>query len=208
MIQVRSSTFETNSSSAHSLVIGKKYAGRYTPEEALREIGIDDDGFWRPERWWDEDPFYFGRAPFQILQTFTEKLRYVYAHTPVRHHPPTPGNKWGRYSYRFYVISDKLKKFLPGYAGISFVNYWSHRRFSHGNIGTDDHMLWDWLKEANVTLEEFLLNKNIMVIVDGDEYCIWSDLKRKGIVSDGIAAEYPAKQWWEEDPWLEEDTTV
>lgn len=47
-----------------------------------------------------------------------------------------------------------------------------------------------------------------MVIVDGDEYCIWSDLKRKGIVSDGIAAEYPAKQWWEEDPWLEEDTTA
>jgi hypothetical protein len=57
----------------------------------------------------------------------------------------------------------------------------TYRRYY--TIGTDDSMLGSWLKQANIDLVEFLTNKNIIVICDGDEYCIWSDMKNMGLVN-------------------------
>ena len=42
MIQIRDNTFETNSSSSHSLII-TDFDGKYTPEEMMRGIYLWDD---------------------------------------------------------------------------------------------------------------------------------------------------------------------
>ena len=39
-----------------------------------------------------------------------------------------------------------------------------------------------WLKYYNISLEEFLTNKKYIVVVDGDEYCVWSNIKDSGLV--------------------------
>lgn len=49
-----------------------------------------------------------------------------------------------------------------------------------GNV--DEDILSGFLKEENITLEDFLLNKKYIVIQDGDEYCIWNKLKETGLV--------------------------
>lgn len=187
MFQVRNNCFETNSSSCHSLVITNKDNGRYTPEEALKELDWETrDGYWEP---WGK--LYFGRHPFQVLSTFEEKLRYVYAHTPFRCRP-SKKHRWNNYSAMYWVINNKIKKFLPGYKGIKV------RRKTR--IGTDDYCLWGWLKKADITLEEFLMNKNIIVICDGDEYCVWTGMKKLGLVNkNNIKMSIPEREWWEND---------
>ena len=57
-------------------------------------------------------------------------------------------------------------------------------KFEDSIIGTDDNCLKGWLKKLNISLIEFLTNKNIAVICDGDEYCIWEDMKKIGLVKE------------------------
>lgn len=58
-----------------------------------------------------------------------------------------------------------------------------------GNV--DEDILSGFLKDENITLEEFLVNKKYIVIQDGDEYCIWNKLKETGLVDfDNIDHEY------------------
>ena len=62
MFQIRGNTFETNSSSSHSLIITKGDSGHYTPEEAYSELyWMEEDGTWSPS----SDDMYFGRSPFK-----------------------------------------------------------------------------------------------------------------------------------------------
>ena len=51
---------------------------------------------------------------------------------------------------------------------------------------------------------EFLTNKNIIVICDGDEYQIWSDMKKLGILNTDNFTTIPEKEWWEEG-WADEE---
>ncbi len=68
-------------------------------------------------------------------------------------------------------------------------------------------MLPKWLKDADISLIEFLTNKNIIVICDGDEYCIWTDLKKLGLINmDNIKLSITEKEWWEDVyEWGDED---
>jgi hypothetical protein len=179
MIQLRRGTFETNSSSSHSLVVTKGVNGHYSPEEAYQELNWDmydengkpwphDEGIWMPSR-----DMYFGRAPFRILMTFEEKLRYAYACAPIRERR---SRRHGyTYSREYYKVTNVLKKFIPKIKGVKFKTKY---------IGTDDCCLGHWLKELDISLIEFLTNKNIVVICDGDEYCIWEDMKKVGLVKE------------------------
>ena len=85
--QVRKGCFETNSSSAHSLIITKKNSNvRMTQEEIRHEFYLNED--WYKERHknneeeivkidpWDNE---FGRSPFNVLVTFIDKLAYAIA---------------------------------------------------------------------------------------------------------------------------------
>ena len=62
-------------------------------------------------------------------------------------------------------------------------------------IGTIDHqssgLLTNFLKEKNVSLKEFLTNKKYAIIVTGDEYSTWPDMKNSGLIDkDFIIEEY------------------
>lgn len=79
--QIRRCTFETNSSSQHSVCIMKN-GGTYTPEEILdgfyfykdRDTG-EENCVWEP---W-ENQLQFGRSPFSAFGTFRKKWLYACA---------------------------------------------------------------------------------------------------------------------------------
>lgn len=60
----------------------------------------------------------------------------------------------------------------------------------------DENILIRFLEKENITLEEFLLNKKYVIVVDGDEYCIWKDFKNTGLIDLGmIEREYPKEEY-------------
>ena len=63
------------------------------------------------------------------------------------------------------------------------------------NIGTIDHqsagMLTGFLTSHGITLEEFLTNKKYIVIIDGDEYFTWLEMKNNCLINKSdIVEEY------------------
>ena len=124
---------------------------------------------------------YFGRSPFKVLTTFRDKLLYAYANAPVKRRM----NKQGRvyYYHNYTKITNTVKKLLPEFNGVRWEG--------NSRPDCDDHPLFGWLKMWNMSLEEYLMNKNVIVICDGDEYCIWESLKERGITNGCIAKELP-----------------
>ena len=181
-IKIRKGVFETNSSSMHSLVV-KKENEYYTQEEITREIYLDDNGAWEI---WGDDDLCFGRYPFQCLGDFSKKVKYAIA------------SLCGYRNNAKKIFDDIVKLvheicpactdiiILPteySYEDDDDVTYYGH---------VDEDILSSFLEEENITLKEFLINKKYIVIVDGDEYCIYSDMKRYGMINtDNIAREYP-----------------
>lgn len=59
------------------------------------------------------------------------------------------------------------------------------------------YLLESFLKQTGISLEEFITNKRYIVIIDGDEYCYFSELKRIGLIDlDNIVAEYKGGDDW------------
>ena len=164
MIQIRKGIFETNSSSMHSLVIKNNDAFAedeniyYTQEEINNEIGWNISENKKVYNIKNED-LYFGRSPFRILDTFRDKMHYAFANgfTPEE-------------------ICPIVNKFIPEVESFNLPEY----------MGTDDYLLECWLEKAEISLEEFLINKKYIVICDGDEYCLWDTLKESGIIDKSI----------------------
>ena len=162
MIQIRRNTFETNSSSSHSLVIMTdniiKENGEdlyFTHDEMLESLHRVSRGIYKP---WN-DNWYFGRSPFRPLDTFEQKLQYAYANC-------------GEDEDKIKEVTDILKELVPEVKKVSIPE----------NCGVDDWQLFSWLEKYNVSLKEFLTNKKYVVIQDGDEYCIWKDLIDCGLI--------------------------
>lgn len=189
MLQIRSNTFETNSSSAHSLVIknGFDYMSADDVKEALKwslyEIPEEPGMFiYKPRRYDDENSF--NRWPFQVLDTFEDKLMYLYAHAPVRKYPPSGKRTYTRYQREYYKITNMLKAYLPWLKGIDWC-YCDNKPSSEATQFTGV------LKRYNISMYEYLFNKNIIIICDGDEYNVWSGLKRDGLIAvNNIKKEY------------------
>lgn len=74
LINIRKNCFETNSSSMHSIVVTNEDAP-YSEDELKDDMYIHDHKY----EIWNEENLYFGRAPFQLLTTFSEKLCYAIA---------------------------------------------------------------------------------------------------------------------------------
>lgn len=182
MIQIRNNCFETNSSSSHSLVI-KAGSDYYTPEEVYEEFQYmceeveDKSGKYIIEPLGHEFDQGFNRHPFQILDTFRKKLWYLYAHAPVRKIPPKGRREWARYQPEYYKVTNYLKKYLPWFEGVSwkYCGKWD-KPYSEacGFTGA--------LKKAGLDWYTYLFDKNVIVICDGDEYNVWSDLKKANLV--------------------------
>ena len=170
--QIRSSVFETNSSSMHSLVV-KKEDGYYADNELRRHLWLDKDGVWDI---WHSDDITFGRYPFDCLCTFEAKVRYAIASLC----------SWRiDNEKRFKEIETLVKEIIPECTGIKLPKMYDwetdNKTISYGSV--DEDILSPFLEKENVSLNEFLTNKKYVVIVDGDEYCIWDSLKNSGLVN-------------------------
>ena len=179
MRQIRNGVFETNSSSMHSLVI-KKNSEYYTYEEMIDELWLHK-GVWDI---WDNERITFGRSPFGCLTTFESKVRYAIA------------SLCGWYSdaeEKFKEIEQLVTEIVPECHEIKLPKVWYYGddedHISYGCV--DEDVLTPFLEKEGITLKEFLTNKRYVVIVDGDEYCIWKSMKAAGIIDmDEIEKEY------------------
>ena len=172
MKQIRRNVFETNSSSSHSLVITTDNE-HYTREEINKNFYMTDGIV----RLW-ESSLEFYRSPFNMLVTFKDKLRYAIA--------SSNGNLVDE-------CREICKKYVDRFADFEFDTkdyVWDSEVKDYVETddpipnygGTDDYQIEGWLKHYNISLEEFLTNKRYIVVVDGDEYCVWSNIKDSGLV--------------------------
>ena len=181
MIQVRQSTFETNSSSAHSLII-KPGFDFMTPEEVQEELKwnlYEAEG--KPGKYILKMRIYDGyasynRYPFQVLSSFWDKLLYLYAHAPIRSYPPRGRREWTRYQREYYKITNYVKKYLPWLEGVD----WS---YADEKPTSEAYGFQGALKKLHLTWYDYLFDRNVIVICDGDEYCVWSGMKKIGLVN-------------------------
>ena len=240
--QIRKGCFETNSSSMHSLIMTKKNANIYmTKEEIREEFYLDDD--WYKERHKNDktekvkiDPYNndYGRSPFDILSTFTEKLYYAIAEYCGNNYSPETYVEANKKFEEIFVPlikkltgCDKVKirtDYIPfdvytdvpyeyleevervPYDNIVYNEKWTRdndeprylpldkngrpfERFYYkvGKYGEIDHqsngVLKKFLKETGMSLEDYLVRKDVIVIIDGDEYCTLQTLIDTGLIS-------------------------
>lgn len=172
MKQIRRNVFETNSSSSHSLVITTDDE-HYNREEINKDFYMTDGIV----RLWDSS-LEFYRSPFDMLVTFRDKLRYAIA--------SSNGNLVNQ-------CRELCQKYVDGFVDFKFdkIDYvWDSEVEDYVETddpipnygGTDDYQIEGWLKHYNISLEEFLTNKRYIIVVDGDEYCVWSNIKNSGLV--------------------------
>ena len=190
-LKIRQNVFETNSSSMHSLVVKNTEDEYETHEEIASEIFLDE-GTWSI---WDEDDLTFGRAPFKCLATFRLKTCYVIAclcgycmQYDSKVHLKNAEEKFGEIMKIVHEVYPECKNIeLP------IVTMRNKRKpydvTFYGYV--DEDILTPFLKEEGISLKEFLTNKKYFVIVDGDEYCIWNNIKKTGVINKNmIAREY------------------
>lgn len=209
--QIRSSVFETNSSSMHSLVVKKK-SEYFTAEEAREDIYINDKGKIRI----DDEKLYFGRHPFKFLASVREKSLYVLA-SMCRFKGDAVYNE----------VCDVIKSYIPEFTDFDLKvelrdwfdledgenkmkkwygegnykrldNHWIGWKYYTGEV--DEDILTAFLKKENITITEFLKNKRYCVVVDGDEYYIYGSMKENGLINtEEIEKEYDNYDHWRDE---------
>lgn len=175
---IRKGVFETNSSSMHSIVItkesiegkGDEYDNSYLTKEGFLKI-------WGSNLW-------FGRSPFRILNTKIAKLEYAIA------------------SYLGYkkVKDPQTKELMKSFSEIASSIFKGCKGIDlpidgDSCCGEVDHdsctLLIRFLTTENISLEEFITNPRYIVVIDGDEYCVFNDMKKSGLIkTDNIIKEY------------------
>lgn len=173
MIQIRDNTFETNSSSSHSLII-TDFDGKYTPDEMMKNIYLWDD----KETRMYESNLEFYRSPFSLLATFESKSRYAIASSDGRLADEVE-KIWHKYIPNFNGFKFDMKTEEYDYDKKEWVDL-DEPKPIYG--GTDDYEIEGWLKSYNVSLEDFLTMRRYMVVCDGDETREWYHILDSGLV--------------------------
>ena len=173
MIQIRDNTFETNSSSSHSLII-TDFDGKYTPEEMMKGIYLWKDKGTRMY----ESNLEFYRSPFSLLATFESKSRYAIASSQ-GHLADEVEKIWHKYIPNFNGFKFDMETEEYDYDKKEWVDL-DEPKTIYG--GTDDYQIEGWLKSYNVSLEDFLTMRRYMVVCDGDEYREWYHILDSGLV--------------------------
>lgn len=255
--QIRKGCPETNSSSMHSLIITKKNENvRMTQEEIRGEFYLDED--WYKERHknddeeivkidpWDNN---YGRSPFTILSSFSDKLSYAVAEYCGENYKIASYVKaenvfdevfkpllikligcddveWDKWNDRHFIIYsnsgecldeveevDYSELLLIGSDEINSIKKEDRIDDVYKNVSKDgrkieeawfevpdfgsiDHqsscLLDGFLRSNNITLEDYLVRKDIVVVIDGDEYCELDNLIGCGLIGeDSIVIRYP-----------------
>ena len=173
MIQIRDNTFETNSSSSHSLII-TDFDGKYTPEEMMKGIYL----WGGKETRMYESNLEFYRSPFYLLATFESKSRYAIASSQ-GHLADEVEKIWHKYIPNFNGFKFDMKTEEYDYDKKEWVDL-DEPKPIYG--GTDDYQIEGWLKSYNVSLEDFLTMRRYMVVCDGDETREWYHILDSGLV--------------------------
>lgn len=173
MIQIRDNTFETNSSSSHSLII-TDFDGKYTSDEMMKNIYLWDD----KETRMYESNLEFYRSPFSLLATFESKSRYAIASSDGRLADEVE-KIWHKYIPNFNGFKFDMKTEEYDYDKKEWVDL-DEPKPIYG--GTDDYEIEGWLKSYNVSLEDFLTMRRYMVVCDGDEYREWYHILDSGLM--------------------------
>lgn len=173
MIQIRDNTFETNSSSSHSLII-TDFDGKYTPKEMMKNIYLWNGN---KDRMYESN-LEFYRSPFSLLATFESKSRYAIASSDGRLADEVE-KIWHKYIPNFNGFKFDMKTEEYDYDKKEWVDL-DEPKPIYG--GTDDYQIEGWLKSYNVSLEDFLTMRRYMVICDGDETREWYHILDSGLV--------------------------
>lgn len=188
MIQIRDNTFETNSSSSHSLII-TDFDGKYTPEEMMKGIylwGGNKDRMY-------ESNLEFYRSPFSLLATFESKSRYAIASSNGRLADEVE-KIWYKYIPNFNGFKFDMKTEEYDYDKKDWVDL-DEPKPIYG--GTDDYEIEGWLKSYNVNLEDFLTMRRYMVVCDGDEYRTWYHILDSGLMDKSHIIHDSEREWQE-----------
>lgn len=232
-------TFETNSSSMHSLIITKNDV-HIDPDNIVWDINkypnpsdtvsIDKNG--RLDL--DNIVYGYGRDPFQILTTFKEKLQYAMCEFLGDLYIDDP-----EYEKIYNEFKRIVKKIIPQFTDFyitkKHIDIYVDKNGNHilqkdldyddwnekenrpeyyyldengnkcpavldeedemvmPNIGMIDHqsagLLKSFLKNRNISLEEFLTNKRYTIVVDGDEYFEFQKYLESGFIDKDFIVE-------------------
>jgi hypothetical protein len=178
--------FETNSSSMHSLSI-RKTDGEYGIEELKRSEAVDDipcydaiiilkEGHTETEEEIRNNCYLYkdqmtiwnrslrmSDSAMQVLSTFRDKLEYALA--------TAYGHRYRGWQDRVEAIKAAFTKVMPGAKldlySIERMDEWDWR---YDRIGTNQYLLYPFLKKNKITIDEFLTNTKYIVIVNYAEY--------------------------------------
>jgi hypothetical protein len=183
MKQIRNGCFETNSSSMHSLIIKKK-DDYPTMEELEENAGILRQG---RDRWandnnsdeinlhiYNNNDIYYGRSPFQVINTFKSKLKYYIASLC------NSKEDIERVKSELMTIFDDIKNIE--FSG-TFNKNWGNGDYDQYGYAQNYGYFGDSLKDKNISLKEFLTNNKYVIIVDGDEYQELMNLFDSGLIN-------------------------
>jgi len=190
---IRKGTFETNSSSMHSLVITKK-ARPYSQWQ--KNLGYYDCD-WGFELFGCCDTHSFERHPFEVLSDPKDKLRYYVAHY---------------IGYRGQTEKiEEVKNFIASITKVSkdkikitaTEDKWGggeEETYGWAGINDTGEDVFDYIEKNNIPLEEFVMDPRYTVIVDGDEYQEFGKMFLKGLINvDNIEYISSGKDFWLEN---------
>jgi len=234
-MQIRTGMFETNSSSAHSLLIMKKRQ-TMTQQEIRDEFYLDEDWCKDKNNILQLDSYGndYGRG-FDVLTSFRDKLSYALASMCGSCYTLTSYIEAGdRFERKFVPLLKRLVgvdeiKMPTEYKNFNvysdtvtddeYQDYETYEEVPYDDLiynedredgiyketcksgrkqeviwlnvpdfGSVDHassgLLQSFLKKYGITLEKYLTRKDIVVIIDGDELCIFGTMLDSGLVNE------------------------
>lgn len=165
---IRRGVFETNSSSSHSMCIQNNAIEDCIDTEHIINDLLNGRGAWKIK-----DNSY-GRSPFRFLNKFSEKVLYALAVYGYDDEKDSDS--------KIKQIEEIVRSYVPEFSSFDVSSSDSYYKFGYAeNTGFDV-----WLKNNNITLEEFLVSNKYAVVIDGDEYNIFTDMIKCGIIREDI----------------------
>ena len=163
--KIRRSCFETNSSSMHSIVVTANDI--HIPiDNAYNHVYVRNGEISLPY----EIEYGYGRE-FQPLSSFADKLSYALC------------------EYLGYASEEEKPAILDGFREICLRHVENFRDFDMDqidDIGWIDHQsagkLKSFIRDHEISLEEFLTNEKYQIIVDGDEYQYFDEMIKSGLI--------------------------
>ena len=167
MLRIRQNIFETNSSSAHSIVILNEVSDELLKRNENKDsIHVDE----KELELRDTDVIFY--CDFKVLTSVGEKIGYAMASYEDRD-----------------KIQEELEEILSKYTNgkITKITIYDEKfgeevypHVDHQSIGT----LEFFLKDNNITLEEFICDPKYIVIIDKDGAGVLYNLKIVGMIKE------------------------